>query len=743
MLIYRFCWIILSKSLPKLSIVLFITLCFFSPKSSYAQSKFVDSLETILKNTPQKDTSRANLLTNISVAVFRSNAKKAEKYANEAYSISKKNKYRRGIADVLYIRGLLNYDKSFNVKAREQYTEALKIYKEVGYNKRYSFCYNSLGATHYVDGNFEKALDYFLLSYEEEKENKLKDNTVVLGNIGSLYGQLGKYKKSIVYFNKVVEMSKRINKKKTESHAYNNLGSTYENLGDLNKAVTYYQKANQIQKSIKDFKSLTHSHIDIGRIYQGQKQYKKARFHFEESKTIAKKNEYRYFEASAWRCLGTLEDELENRKTGKAYLNKALKMFREIQAKPMISLTLINLGHCNSELKEFQIASQQLEEALLIKEELGDKKGVVETLTETARNLYNMGQYDEAIKMCLKNKKSADELDIPFQKRMISKLMYELYLEKGEYKEALETYKEFQKLENERTNSELTRKIAELEFQNLFSDSLKKSSNKLSALGIKVEQAEIKSEKSKKNALFLIIVSLILIILLLAVISILVVRNAKKEVKNITVEQKLLRTQMTPHFIFNSLGIAQGMILNKEYGKSLSYLSNFSTLLRSNLENSRDKLVKLENELSTVRSYVELQNSTMENPYNCVITLDKSVNATDVLIPPMLIQPFVENSIEHGFKDDSGEKIIQVTIQFDHEDLVCVITDNGIGINHIRDQSDNPKTSMATQITKDRLKILSKEYKVNTGFSINDRRIYSEQGTTVTLILPYKIINHE
>lgn len=132
-------------------------------------------------------------------------------------------------------------------------------------------------------------------------------------------------------------------------------------------------------------------------------------------------------------------------------------------------------------------------------------------------------------------------------------------------------------------------------------------------------------------------------------------KNAKTKTQNAVIEQKLLRSQMTPHFIFNSLSVLQGMILNKEDKKSVSYLSKFSKLLRITLENSRDKTVLLSQELKAVQNYLTLQN--LENDvYQSTLLVEETIDIPMFEVPPMLIQPFVENAIEHAFTDTNDEK---------------------------------------------------------------------------------------
>ena len=209
--------------------------------------------------------------------------------------------------------------------------------------------------------------------------------------------------------------------------------------------------------------------------------------------------------------------------------------------------------------------------------------------------------------------------------------------------------------------------------------------------------------------------------------------------QNIVIEQKLLRSQMTPHFIFNSLSILQGMILNKEETNSINYLSKFSKLLRITLENSRYKTISLSAELIAIESYFALQNFDSSSPFLFQLIVDPKIKTNICMIPPMLIQPFIENAIVHAFVDQQKNREIVVRIRYIQSKLICTISDNGVGINTDEIKRNSSNQSLATAITEERLTLLSKESKVKCKLKVENRKIYGEQGTLVTLDIPFVI----
>jgi sensor histidine kinase YesM len=242
-------------------------------------------------------------------------------------------------------------------------------------------------------------------------------------------------------------------------------------------------------------------------------------------------------------------------------------------------------------------------------------------------------------------------------------------------------------------------------------------------------------EISKRNYLWAIIGFLLVSILSGSVIFIQKLRNAKSATQNVIIEQKLLRSQMTPHFIFNSLSVLQGMILNKEEKKSVSYLSKFSKLLRIILENSRDKTVSLSEELTAIENYLSLQNLE-DKTYTYTIDVETTIDTSSFNIPPMLIQPFVENAVEHAFINEENRKI-DIHLSYANKNLICTIIDNGIGVSTQKESKNGSKKSLSTIITSERLKILSKDFKMKSSVTIKDRKQNNEKGTIVTLTIPY------
>jgi ligand-binding sensor domain-containing protein len=175
-------------------------------------------------------------------------------------------------------------------------------------------------------------------------------------------------------------------------------------------------------------------------------------------------------------------------------------------------------------------------------------------------------------------------------------------------------------------------------------------------------------------------------------------------------EQKALRLQMNPHFIFHALNSIQGLIVQKDEKTARNYLSKFSKLMRSILENSREQSITLETEIATLKNYLELEKFTRGNTFDFEVNCDSDIDQNDILIPPMLLQPFVENAIIHGFNGLDRRGRLNVKFQMKNGKLLCAVIDNGVGrekATNVKMQQESEHKSTALKVTQERLDMLN------------------------------------
>jgi LytS/YehU family sensor histidine kinase len=207
------------------------------------------------------------------------------------------------------------------------------------------------------------------------------------------------------------------------------------------------------------------------------------------------------------------------------------------------------------------------------------------------------------------------------------------------------------------------------------------------------------------------------------------------------VQMQALRSQMNPHFLFNCLNSIKYYTINKSKDETADYLSKFSLLVRTILNNSKSDTVNLNDELEAIKLYIEIENLRLENKFEYHIEIDPTVEISQVKIPPMVLQPYVENAIWHGLMplQQRGKLTLQVKNLGDR--IQCIIEDNGIGRKATRKLSSKTpkyKKSLGMQITLDRIQLLEKVYGVETKISIVDLILAngSPGGTRVIVEIP-------
>jgi len=196
---------------------------------------------------------------------------------------------------------------------------------------------------------------------------------------------------------------------------------------------------------------------------------------------------------------------------------------------------------------------------------------------------------------------------------------------------------------------------------------------------------------------------------------------------------------MNPHFIFNAMSGIQSYIYSHEPDKSSQFLVNFSRLIRLILENSSKEFIPLELEVEIIEKYLTTQKMRFEDRFDFNLEVDEQLLEKQVLIPPMITQPFIENAIEHGQLHTLQDGCIKIKITEDNKMLQIIISDNGVG----RKGSRNTKkikshNSMAIDITRERIRIINQKYKTNGNLIIRDFDELNEIGTEVIIKIPLK-----
>lgn len=199
-----------------------------------------------------------------------------------------------------------------------------------------------------------------------------------------------------------------------------------------------------------------------------------------------------------------------------------------------------------------------------------------------------------------------------------------------------------------------------------------------------------------------------------------------------------LQSQMNPHFLFNSLNSINNFVLKNEIEKASDYITKFSRLIRVILKSSSSVTISLAEELGILGLYVKLEQMRIKGGFEYIINVDSELNLEDIKVPPLFLQPYIENSIWHGIMHIEGDKKVELTIKKEKEDSIrCEVTDNGIGIDSSKRQPHkqiNRRKFFGTQATENRIKLLHRQ--ANVIVDISDISKENETGTKVTIVFP-------
>jgi hypothetical protein len=216
----------------------------------------------------------------------------------------------------------------------------------------------------------------------------------------------------------------------------------------------------------------------------------------------------------------------------------------------------------------------------------------------------------------------------------------------------------------------------------------------------------------------------------------------KSSLKILETEHALLRSQMNPHFLFNMITSIQNFIVKEQPQKASLFLSRFSKLVRNILDHSSEEFIPLEKEIETLEHYLELQKNRYGDLFEYTISIDEQLDEFNTRIPAMMLQPFIENAIDHGIKPKKAKGQIDIRFVQKGEEIWVEVEDNGIGRAKAAElesgQIHNKHLSRATFLIQQRINVLNRKYHIKIYFEIIDLENEKGEptGTLVRIILP-------
>lgn len=563
------------------------------------------------------------------------------------------------------------------------------------------FALNALGRNEKYQSNFKEALNYYFRSLKLSEITNNKPTQVLTKNlIAGIYKSQDDIRNALDYYQSAISIAKEIKNpslenKKSISVAHNSIGNIYISINQYELALEKFLLCIKIEEELNDKTGLAINYQNMGKVLELMGSYDEAIENY--TKSLEFNNE---ISSKTGRviCYNSICSALVKKGDYQIAYDTILKIFPESQMlrnKFFATQTLTNLGLTELKLKNYNQSKSFLKQAL----ETANGKGFIENEINASFHLSELYEAQDSARLAFKYYKRADELQkkTTLQKNII-------------YVNNLISKHELQSKANEINTLENRSKIQTLQLA--------------------------------RNRNILIITLITLALISVALYSLYIHRMLTNEQKILLLEQQALQTQMNPHFIFNALNSIKLYIINNEQKNAVYYLNKFSKLIRNILDVSKIKEVALKEELNTMDLYMSIENIRFNNEINYIVDVDKKVNTDTIKVPPLILQPFLENAIWHGLSSKKGGKKINLLVRKISSSLLEVtIEDNGIGrdaAGAIKKEKSLKRKSIGIDLTKERLKTFANDYSGDCSVIYTDLKDKDNKptGTKVSLVFP-------
>lgn len=566
------------------------------------------------------------------------------------------------------------------------------------------------------------------------------------------------------------------------------LGLNAITLGNLKEGETHLEKVIQLLQNHKDDYFLYKSFQSLAELEVLRNEYATAFDYLLKALDYAKKKDLRYERAYIDLLIGQLLLKMDNQKEAESYLKKGLVISRGVMAIKLEADILSEMGVIRMIQKKNQEAISNFSLALskyyklnhakgiakahlrlgqvhklaqsykLSKENYLLSQGYLEEIKDTAQlgNVFhclaeiefNQGNIQLAKSYVMRSLNLHSAISNMFDLHKTLLLSSQINNRLGDYALAYSELSQYSSFIDSVQHSDLQAKIAEL--SELYQAEQKENvilqqAKELEDLSIEVELREQKLENSAlRNRQFLFL----LLSVIFASFSVFVWHKFKRKQEKTAqlqqeteLKQTLLRSQMNPHFIFNSMSVIQSYIYAKDIENSSLFIVNFSRLMRMILENSSKEFIPLSTELEILEKYLMIQQMRFEDRFDFEIATG-DIDPNNTFVPPMLTQPFIENAIEHAQLEsvDGGKILIRFSLK---EGLMKIIVeDNGIGKDATTSiEKERSHESLAISITKERIELLNAKFGTQGSLEVLDRKSEGSSGTRATILTYFKRMN--
>jgi len=534
---------------------------------------------------------------------------------------------------------------------------------------------------------------------------------------------------------------------KFKAKLYNSLGAIADDDSNIKEAVKNHLIALEYAKKTKDPDLIATVLSGLGRAYLYIPETKIAKEYYE--RAIAIKEENKKFDshlAVYYNNLSICFDKEKKYDSSLIYINKSIFLKKKEKDFFKLISAYNNKAYTLYLLKRYKEAETNVKLAIKIADSLNLEDETLYPYATYSEILIAQNKLDEAeiaMNKSIDLSKKYDDLYLADDNLF---MLYSVYNEKGNYKKALDYFKQrsvvLDSIRAKRKRYQENKLAIEYETE--------KKNKAITLLNAENEINSLDLKKSRQLQITFLLTALLAFV----VIALLWSRHKSKvktdrlikEALEKSYEKKLndtelqaLRAQMNPHFLFNCLNSINSFIIKNEQEQASEYLSKFSMLIRKVLSNSKASKVTLADELEALELYIEMEALRLDNVFEYKITIGENVEKDYLEIPPLIIQPYVENSIWHGLLHKTkGNGKLLVDIQQKEDAIICTIEDNGIGreaAEKIKNKNSIKRKFFGMNITKERLEHINEKFKDATNVTVTDLKNESglDTGTRVVI----------
>lgn len=530
-------------------------------------------------------------------------------------------------------------------------------------------------------GNNDSTHAYLALteSIMEDLPDTSRKKISLAQNVASLYSDFSMFKIAIKYYKFAINGSMHNKNYRSLGLALANLGLVYDELEDDKNAIKFSKEALTYLADVRMSWAMTAS--NVAAYYYNLSEFDSARLYLKKSDSVATIINYPYtIRANANILAGILIAEKQY-PAAENILNKNLLFFEQHEEPINIIKTLFYLSNSDTSKHNYLSATKYLTRALNMSRKIDNK--VLEAMA-----LQNLTNTASAM---------------------------------GDYKKALYYHTEFAAAKDSISKEKTKTELSELEIDY-------KMQQKESQIELLKKDNNIQLLQLQNNRRTMIFYSILFVVALSLTGILFRQRNLRNKIQaqkiKAELETKILMSQMNPHFIFNCLNSIENFMMQNDKRAAIDYLNKFARLIRIILDSSRSELVPFLKDMEAIRLYVELEQLRYNNKFPFKTIIDPALPGDDYRVPPLLIQPYVENAILHGLSQSERDDLeLLVTVNLEGDYIVYGICDNGIGRKKSSEykQRNRPEhKSIGMQLTQERVSIFNETVKADGKITITD-----------------------